>query len=267
MPDIMRILCARKGGGMASRYSCSDLEIYARRIRDYPLLSREEEVELAHRYRQGDIGAGQRIISANLRFVVKISQSYFHMGYRPLEIIQEGNMGLVKAITRYDPDKGVRFICYAIWWIKAYIKNYIYKSYQAHTGSLMHAKGLISLDSSFANESGEEDRLLDHMLDEGPDQEDSYVCKERRSFLLNLISSQPPILSQREIYILKKRFFCDPPATLKDIAAKIGVTRERVRQIEARSLERIRTVIDEQQSIRVEDIALEHAYPIRRRRI
>ena len=255
-----------EGGSMGSKYSSSDLEIYTRRIKDYPLLSREEEVHLANDYRNGDVAAGQKIVSSNLRFVVKISQSYFHLGYRPLEIIQEGNMGLVKALTRYDPDKGVRFICYAIWWIKAYIKNFIYKSYQAHTGSLMHAKGLVSLDCSFSSDGEEEDKLIDHMHDESPDQEDSYVCKERRSFLLNLISSHPPILSHREIYILKKRFFCDPPATLKDIATSIGVTRERVRQIEARSLQRIKTVIDQQQSILAEDISMEHSYPIRRRR-
>lgn len=255
-----------EGGSMGSRYSSSDLEIYTRRIKDYPLLTRDEEVRLAGDYRNGDVEAGQRIVSSNLRFVVKISQSYFHLGYRPLEIIQEGNMGLVKALTRYDPDKGVRFICYAIWWIKAYIKNYIYKSYQAHTGSLMHAKGLVSLDCSFSGEGEEEDKLIDHMHDESPDQEDSYVCKERRSFLLNLISSHPPILSNREIYIIKKRFFCDPPATLKDIATSIGVTRERVRQIEARSLQRIKSVIDQQHSILAEDISLEHTYPMRRRR-
>jgi RNA polymerase sigma-32 factor len=252
---------------MGSKYSSSDLEFYTRRIRDFPLLSREDETVLANRYKQGDVEAGQKIVTANLRFVVKISRGYFHLGYRPLDIIQEGNMGLVKALTRYDPEKGVRFICYAIWWIKAYIKNYIYKSYRVHTGTLTHAKGLISLDCSLSNDGEEEDKLLDHMLDEGPDQEDTYVCKERRSFLLNLISAQPPILTNREIYIIKKRFFSDPPATLKDIAAKIGVTRERVRQIQARSLKRIKNVLDKDQSIMVEDIHIQHSYTVQRRKI
>ena len=129
---------------MGSRYPSSDFENYTRKIKDYSLLTPEEELDLARRYRQGDIEAGKKIITSNLRFVVKIAQPYFHLGYGPLEIVQEGNMGLVKALTRFDPDMGVRFICYAIWWIKAYIKNFIHKSYQVHTGRLTHAKGLVS---------------------------------------------------------------------------------------------------------------------------
>jgi hypothetical protein len=127
---------------MGGRCSSSDLEIYTRRIKDYPILSREEEKELAIKYREGNEEAGKKIITSNLRFVMKISQSYFHLGYRPLEIIQEGNMGLVKAITRFDPDKGVRFICYAIWWIKATSRIISTRVYQTHTGILSHAKVL-----------------------------------------------------------------------------------------------------------------------------
>lgn len=250
---------------MGDKSSSSDLEIYTRRIKDYPVLSREEESELARKYRAGNEEAGKKIVTSNLRFVIKVSQSYFHLGYRPLEIIQEGNMGLVKAITRFDPDKGVRFICYAIWWIKAYIKNYIYKSYQTHTGILSHAKGLISLDSSLSRDPDEEDKLLDHMIDESPDQEDAYVCKERQTFLMNIISSEPQVLSNREIFILKERFFADPPATLKDIASRIGVTRERVRQIEARSLQRIRKVIETKHAMFYDDVADTNSMKVRRR--
>jgi len=245
----------------------SDLEIYTRRIKDYPVLSREDEVELARKYKQGDEEAGKRIITSNLRFVIKVSQSYFHLGYRPLEIIQEGNMGLVKAITRFDPEKGVRFICYAIWWIKAYIKNYIYKSYQAHTGSLSHAKGLISLDCSLSSDPEEDDKLLDHMLDDTPNQEHAYVCKERQTFLMHIISSEPKVLSNREQFIIKERFFADPPATLKDIACRIGVTRERVRQIEARSLQRIRNVIETKHAMLFDDMIGSDSMSIKRRRI
>ena len=252
---------------MGGRCSSSDLEIYTRRIKDYAILSREEERELARKYREGNEEAGKKIITSNLRFVMKVSQSYFHLGYRPLEIIQEGNMGLVKAITRFDPDKGVRFICYAIWWIKAYIKNYIYKSYQAHTGTLSHAKGLISIDCSLSKDPDEDDKLLDHMFDETPDQEHAYVCKERKTFLMNIISSEPQVLSNREIFILKERFFADPPATLKDIASRIGVTRERVRQIEARSLQRIRNVIETKHAMLFDDIIDSTTLKMKRRRV
>jgi len=251
---------------MGSRYPSSDFENYTRKIKDYSLLTPEEELDLARRYRQGDIEAGKKIITSNLRFVVKIAQPYFHLGYGPLEIVQEGNMGLVKALTRFDPDMGVRFICYAIWWIKAYIKNFIHKSYQVHTGRLTHAKGLVSLDSAIPSDTDHEESLLDHLLYEGPDQDDFYSYKERHAYLLNLLRCDPPILSKREVFIIEKRFFSDPPATLKDIAVQIGVTRERVRQIEMRSLQRIREAIEKQRSMLAEDLHIGHEYPMRRKK-
>ncbi len=253
---------------MGSTFSTSDFELYTRKIKDYKLLTPEEELDLARKYREGDIPSGQRIVTSNLRFVVKIAQSYFHQGYGPLEIIQEGNMGLVKALTRFDPDMGVRFICYAVWWIKAYIKNFIQKSYQVHTGRLTHAKGLISLDSSIStdNENNEE-CLLDHLLYQGPDQDDCYAEKERHSYLVNLLSSDPPILSKREVFIIQKRFFNDPPVTLKEIAGEIGITRERVRQIEMRSLKRMRDAIEKQQEMLAMDINIQNHYPMRKRKL
>jgi len=238
---------------MGSISTSSDLERYTKRIKDYQLLTPEEELRLAYLYKKGDIDAGKNIITSNLRFVVKISKSYFHLGYGPLEIVQEGNMGLVKALTRYDPDRGVRFICYAIWWIKAYIKNFIHKSYQIHTGRLTHAKGLISLDCGIGSDSDSEEKLIDRILYNDPDQEDTYASKERQIYLLDLLGSDPPILTDREIFIIKERFFSEPPATLKDIAIKIGVTRERVRQIEARSLQRMKNAIEKEQAIMLDD--------------
>jgi len=251
---------------MGSRFYSSDFELYTKKIKNYSLLTPEEELDLARKYKNGDKQAGQKIVTANLRFVVKISQGYFHLGYGPLEIIQEGNMGLVKALTRFDPEMGVRFICYAIWWIKAYIKNFVHKSYQVHTGRLTHAKGLVSLESAISSDSESDETLLDHLLYEGPDQDDCYSHKERHAYLLKLIKSDPPMLTDREVFIIERRFFSDPPETLKDIALQIGVTRERVRQIETRSLQRIRAAIEKQQTILVEDIHIGHSYPMKRKR-
>lgn len=253
---------------MGSRYTCTDLDLYTRKIKDYTLLDPKEELDLARQYRQGKIEAGHTIITANLRFVVKVAQPYLHLGYSPLEIIQEGNMGLVKALTRFNPDMGVRFICYAIWWIKAYIKNFIHKSYQVHTGRLTHAKGLISLDSTVSCDAESSDeRLMDQFLYQGPEQDVRYAQKERHTYIHKLLSSCPPILSKREVYIIERRFLRDPPATLKDIAEEIGVTKERVRQIELRSLQRMRTVVEKEQEILAEDIGSCCEYPVPRRRI
>ena len=106
------------------------LKIYLSQIEHYPVLSRKDETELAVRYRdKNDAKAGQILITSNLRFVIKVALGYRNYGVRLMDLIQEGNIGLMKAVERYDPDKGYRLISYAIWWIKAYIQNYIIRSW------------------------------------------------------------------------------------------------------------------------------------------
>lgn len=106
------------------------LKIYLSQIEHYPVLSRTDETELALRYRdRNDAKAGQMLITSNLRFVIKVALGYRNYGVRLMDLIQEGNIGLMKAVERYDPDKGYRLISYAIWWIRAYIQNYIIRSW------------------------------------------------------------------------------------------------------------------------------------------
>jgi len=106
------------------------LRIYLSQIEHYPVLSREEETELAIRYRDlRDTQAGQILVTSNLRFVIKVALGYRNYGVKLMDLIQEGNIGLMKAVQRFDPDKGFRLISYAIWWIKAYIQNYIIRSW------------------------------------------------------------------------------------------------------------------------------------------
>jgi RNA polymerase sigma-32 factor len=106
------------------------LRIYLEQIEHYPVLSREEENILARRYRdEEDAEAGQTLVTSNLRFVIKVALRYRNYGVKLMDLIQEGNIGLMKAVHRFDPDKGYRLISYAIWWIKAYIQNYIIRSW------------------------------------------------------------------------------------------------------------------------------------------
>lgn len=106
------------------------LEYYMAQIKQFKLLSREEEYDLASRYRRyGDLTAAQRLVCANLRFVVKIAHEYRGYGMKTLDIIQEGNIGLMMAVKKFDPEKGLRLISYAVWWIKAYINNFIIRSW------------------------------------------------------------------------------------------------------------------------------------------
>ncbi|MDD2677420.1 MAG: RNA polymerase sigma factor RpoD/SigA [Methylacidiphilaceae bacterium] len=101
----------------------SALKLYLREISQVPLLRREEEVELAHRIQKGDAAARQKMIQANLRLVVKIAHDYSTSGLPLLDLISEGNIGLMKAVDRFDPSKGGKLSTYAAWWIKQSIKR------------------------------------------------------------------------------------------------------------------------------------------------
>jgi len=216
---------------------------YCRQIGRYPLLFHDQEYELAKRYQKGDVTAGQQIIRANLRFVVKVSRKYFYTGHNCLEIIQEGNLGLIRALHRFDPDRGVPFIFYAVWWIKATIKVFLQKSGKVHTGSLEHAKGLLPLDKTI----GDDDacRWVDFLTD-GVHPEKHYYERERSQHISALLQHCFSFLSQREVLVITQRFFTDPPVTLKEIGMQLGVSRERVRQLQVRSMEKMKGILNDQ---------------------
>ncbi len=97
------------------------IKLYLKDIRDLPLLTAEEEKELALKIRKGNKKARQKMIKSNLRLVINIAKKYSYLGVPMLDLIEEGNLGLMKAVTKYDPDRGYRFSTYAAWWIKQYI--------------------------------------------------------------------------------------------------------------------------------------------------
>jgi RNA polymerase sigma-32 factor len=108
----------------------NSLESYLLQINRFPLLTREEEFQLAVRYRKdNDIEAAHKLITSNLKFVVKVAFEYKSYGAKLLDLIQEGNIGLMMAVKKFNPYKGYRFISYAIWWIRAYIQNFIIKTW------------------------------------------------------------------------------------------------------------------------------------------
>jgi RNA polymerase sigma-32 factor len=106
------------------------LEQYLAEISKIPLLTVEEERRLARQFRdQGDGRAAHRLVESNLRFVVKVAYEYRSYGLKMADLIQEGNIGLMKAVQKFDPDKEIRLISYAVWWIRAYIQNYVLRSW------------------------------------------------------------------------------------------------------------------------------------------
>ena len=108
----------------------STIDRYVAEINKYPLLTREQEVALAERYRKdGDLEAAHQLVVSNLRFVVKIAHEYRGYSLKLLDLIQEGNIGLMMAVKKFDASKGYRLISYAVWWIRAYIQNFIMRSW------------------------------------------------------------------------------------------------------------------------------------------
>ena len=107
----------------------NSLTLYLSEINRYSLLKVEEEQLLARKFLKGDLQAGHKLVTSNLRFVVKVSYEYRSYGIKMSDLIQEGNIGLMKAVQKFDPDKGIRLISYAVWWIRAYVQNYILKSW------------------------------------------------------------------------------------------------------------------------------------------
>jgi len=151
----------------------NSLETYLVQINQLPLLTQEEEFKLAVRYRKhNDIEAAQKLITSNLRFVVKVVFEYKSYGVKLLDLIQEGNIGLMMAVKKFNPYKGYRFISYAIWWIRAYIQNFIIKTWSlVKIGTTQAQKKLFykigkvrkALESNEENEKKYE--LLAHDLD------------------------------------------------------------------------------------------------------
>jgi len=151
----------------------NSLETYLVQINQFPLLSQEEEFKLAVKYRKyEDIEAAHKLITSNLRFVVKVAFEYKSYGVKLLDLIQEGNIGLMMAVKKFNPYKGYRFISYAIWWIRAYIQNFIIKTWSlVKIGTTQAQKKLFykigkvrkALESDGENEKKYE--LLAHDLD------------------------------------------------------------------------------------------------------
>jgi RNA polymerase primary sigma factor len=254
---------------------------YLAEIGRYPLLTAEQEIQLAHRIRAGDREAQQHIIEANLRLVVSIAKRYNNKGVSLLDLIQEGNLGLIRASQKFDPLRGFRFSTYATWWIRqaisraiaehtrtihipVHVVELIYKMkrvtrqlYQdlgrapypeeiAHAISLTKervvelqsmAESPISLDTPLSDD--EQYRLADMLEDTHAAAPADVVTHQ---FLRDQISQALEILNQRERQVIELRYglydgYCH---TLEELSAYFKLTRERIRQIEAKALRSLR---------------------------
>ncbi len=261
------------------------VSLYLSEIRKYPLLSREQELDLAKKYYESkDPVAAQALVTANLRFVVKVAAEYSRFGARMIDLIQEGNMGLMHGVREFNPYKGVRLITYAVWWIRGYIQEYLMKQYSlVKIGTTQNQKKLfyqlqrqkdeldamgktpdikmissrlgipedevqmmaqrmsgrdISLDRPVDDESGSS--LMDFQKTDTHLPDEDIAQKEEMTHLNETIEALKPQLSEREKIILAERILADEPLTLQEIGEKYGITREAVRQMEARLMKKIK---------------------------
>jgi RNA polymerase primary sigma factor len=258
------------------------LDLYLHEINRTPLLSREEERELARRIRAGDKGALDRLVQANLRFVVSIAKQYANQGLSLEDLINEGNLGLIKAAHRFDEERGFKFISYAVWWIRQAMLQALAEHSRIvrlplnRTGALYRmgrlsrqleqelgrtvgaheiaarldvaeqnvqdtmsiANNHVSLDQPCSVEK-DDATLVDYLADDvrTPPDEEAYQYTLRRD-----VDRALETLSQRERRILALYFGLggEEPMTLEDIGKKLRLTRERIRQIKEKAIQRLR---------------------------
>ncbi len=262
------------------------LRLYLKEISRFPLLEPEEEVELARRVRAtGDEEAAFRIVSSHLRLVVKIAMDFQRRWMQNvLDLVQEGNVGLMRAVQKFDPEKGIKFSYYAAFWIKAYILKFIMDNWRmVKIGTTQAQRKLfynlnkerqrlksLGYDADTAtlsqnlNVSQEQVREMEQRLEHNdlslnlPLGEDSSATRmdvlpalepgieevlakdEIARHLHEHLESIIPDLNEKELDILKLRLLSDQPVTLREIGEKYSITRERVRQLEARLLSKLR---------------------------
>ncbi len=262
---------------------------YLKLISKIPLLSAEEEKEVALRAKNGDKEALEKLIKSNLRFVVNVAKNYTGYGIPFQELISAGNIGLIEAAKRFDPDRGVRFISYAIWWIKQSIlqtiqnqKDIIKIPQKTQNLSIKIDTAYLTLKEKLNREPkySEIRKFLKEHEDLDIDEEtiESYLLIKRHSVSLDMPIDQEEgtyfidlvtkhstkdieedvvkesikkeidyvlsHLNERERYIIIHRFGLEDnePKTLREIGKELGISRERVRQIEMRALKKIRAL-------------------------
>ncbi len=259
------------------------LEKYLQEIGKVDLLTPDDEVDLAQRIKQGDQIALEKLTKANLRFVVSVAKQYQNQGLSLSDLINEGNLGLIKAAQRFDETRGFKFISYAVWWIRQSILqalaeqsrivrlplnkvgslNKINKAFseleqtyereptaeelaealELHTNEVETTLGVaarhISMDAPFLD--GEDNSLLDVLENTNTEKTDGKL--EYKDSLRNEIERSLSTLSDRQKDVIKLYFGIgvEHPMSLEDIGVKFDLTRERVRQIKDKAINKLRT--------------------------
>lgn len=202
-----------------------ELETYFDELRSYKPLSKREELELAYKMRGGDKTALEKLIKANLKFVVKIAKQYRKYDVNFADLISEGNMGLLKAAEKFDPSKNTKFISYAVWWIRVYIQEYINSNKDA---------GIVTDNDYAVNDDKKGDFVVPANTINSEFEEEMIDAQSRYASIEELMDS----LEKREKKILIMYFglYGNKENTLDEIGQEMKLTKERVRQIKDKAL-------------------------------
>ena len=224
---------------ITNRESAS-LDKYLQEIGREDLITVEEEVELAQRIRKGDRVALEKLTRANLRFVVSVAKQYQNQGLSLPDLINEGNLGLIKAAEKFDETRGFKFISYAVWWISQSILQELADELEIPVDKISDTLKVsgrhISVDAPFVE--GEDNSLLDVLVNDDSPMADRSLVNES---LAREIDRALSTLTEREKDIIQMFFGINTQEmTLEEIGDKFGLTRERVRQIKEKAIRRLR---------------------------
>ena len=223
-----------------------ELQPYLRMLPRYEPLSREDERALAQRCRAGDPRAREELITRNLPFVVAVARKHLGRGARLDDLVQEGNLGLLRAVEKFDTGVGTRFSTYAIWWIRAYIMKYLKEVHSSvRGGEDGKRRGLrdISLDMTVDEES--DLTGLDRLEDEGPDPEERVGSNQADILVRERIERFRKRIGPLGMDIIELRLGSDSPETLEQIGKRHGLSRERVRQVELKTRQFLQRALED----------------------
>jgi alternative sigma factor RpoH len=267
---------------------------YYREIWQFPVLKPEEEFMLAVRWQEhGDVEAAHRLVTSHLRLVAKIASGYRGYGLPMADLISEGNIGLMKAVKKFEPQRGFRLATYAMWWIRASITEYVLRSWSmVKMGTLAAQKKLffslgrikrklsldtfgtldgenaetvarsldvatqdvidmdrrlsapdVSLNAPRSRDDAEGAEFMESLVDESPSPEAQMAASEEGDYRRGLLQQALATLPDRERDILTQRQLKEDPMTLEELGVVYGISRERVRQLEARALDRLKKTV------------------------
>jgi len=266
---------------MSAAVEMNSLSLFYRDIRRSPRLDREAEADLARRWREHhDREAARRLVCSNLYAVAAIAREYRHFGLPEMDLIQEGTIGLMQAVKRFDPDRGFRLMTYAAWWIRAAIHDFILESWsivklgtnklqrKVFSGLQKAKNAIAALDGEHADEVGAEFGLSGNQYQEAaaaftqrdmsldaseegqlvmaalpaPEAgpEDTVMENNWQEHRRSVLHAAMNDLSERDRTIVERRHLAEEPATLKELSEEFGVSIERVRQLESRALQKLK---------------------------